>query len=126
MVQNRQLYRIEECRSIPGDCVLSIALEHLALRSTSEDLQYWSKREEGGQTGQNARRVAGDTVRGEEDASDGSCLSTPGHHPECESWANLKSISQRCHPILVALVWNLTKETMMLPLGCLQGGKQVN
>ena len=36
--------------------------------------------------------------------------------------ANLKSISHICHPILVAFVWELTKETIDLPLGCLQGG----
>ena len=43
--------------------------------------------------------------------------------------ANLKSISHRCHPILVAVVWDLTKETINLPLGCLHvvnhsGGNQ--
>jgi len=38
--------------------------------------------------------------------------------------AILKSISHRCHPIRVAFVWNLTKETIDLPLGCLQGGAQ--
>jgi len=37
--------------------------------------------------------------------------------------ANLKSISHRCHPILVAFVWELTEETIDLPLGCLQGGE---
>ena len=37
--------------------------------------------------------------------------------------ANLKSISHRCHPILVAFVWELTKETIDLPRGCLQGGR---
>ena len=65
----------------------------------------------------------------------------PGGNPE----ANFKSISHRCHPILVAFVWELTKggkglfinsqtrplhanegnlsqETIDLPLGCLQGG----
>ena len=36
--------------------------------------------------------------------------------------ANLKSISHRCHVFEVAFVWKLTKETMQLPLGCLQGG----
>ena len=36
--------------------------------------------------------------------------------------ANLKSISHTCHPILVAFVWELAKETIDLPLGCLQGG----
>ena len=34
----------------------------------------------------------------------------------------LSQISQRCHPILVAFEWGLTKETIYLPLGCLQGG----
>jgi hypothetical protein len=44
----------------------------------------------------------------------------PGGNPG----ANLKSISHRCHPILVACVWELTRETITLPitLGCLQGG----
>ena len=32
------------------------------------------------------------------------------------------SISHRCHLFEVAFVWELTKETMHLPLGCLQGG----
>ena len=43
-------------------------------------------------------------------------------HPGGNLGANLKSISHRCHPILVAFVWELTKETVHLPLGCLQGG----
>jgi len=43
-------------------------------------------------------------------------------HPGGNPGANLKSISHRCHPILVAFVWELTKETIHLPLGCLQGG----
>ena len=42
----------------------------------------------------------------------------PGGNPE----ANLKSISHSCHPILVVFVWKLTKETIHLPLGCLQVG----
>ena len=33
--------------------------------------------------------------------------------------ANLKSISHRCYPILVAFVRELAKETIDLPLGCL-------
>jgi len=36
--------------------------------------------------------------------------------------ANLKSISHRCHPILVAFVWELTAETIDFPIRCLQGG----
>ena len=44
------------------------------------------------------------------------------YHPEGNPGANLKSISHRCHLILVAFVWGLTKETASLPLGCLQGG----
>ena len=47
-----------------------------------------------------------------------STCTHPGGNPE----ANIKSISHRCHPILVAFVWELTKETIDLPLGCLQGG----
>ena len=43
-------------------------------------------------------------------------------HPGSNPGANLKSISHRCHPILVAFVWELTKETTHLPLGCLQSG----
>jgi len=37
--------------------------------------------------------------------------------------ANLKSISHRCHLFEVAFVWELTKETIHLPLGCLKGGE---
>ena len=44
------------------------------------------------------------------------------HHPGCNSGANRKSISHRCHPILVAFVKEWTEETINLPLGCLQGG----
>ena len=46
------------------------------------------------------------------------------HHPGSNPGENLKSISHRCHPILVAFVWELSKETIHLPLGCLQGGAQ--
>ena len=35
---------------------------------------------------------------------------------------NPGKISHRCHPILVAFVWELTKETIDLCLGCFQGG----
>jgi len=44
------------------------------------------------------------------------------HHPGGNSGANLKSISHRCYLFEVAFVWELTKETIGLPLGCLQGG----
>ena len=49
-----------------------------------------------------------------------------GFHPGGNPEANLKSVSHRCHPILVAFVWELTKETIELPLGCLQGGHLVH
>ena len=39
--------------------------------------------------------------------------------------ANLKSISHICHPILMAFVWELTKETIDVHLGCLQSGKGI-
>ena len=32
------------------------------------------------------------------------------------------SIAHRCYLFEVAFVWELTKETIVLPLGCLQGG----
>ena len=43
-------------------------------------------------------------------------------HPKVELRANLKSISHRCHLFDVAFVWVLTRETICLPPGCLQGG----
>ena len=35
--------------------------------------------------------------------------------------ANIESISFKYPPMVVAFVWELTKETIHLPLGCLQG-----
>ena len=46
--------------------------------------------------------------------------SSPGH-PGVELRANLRPISHRCHLLEVALVCELTQETIHLPLGCLQG-----
>ena len=43
-------------------------------------------------------------------------------HPGGNPGANLKSISRRCYLFQVAFVWELTKETIVLPLGCLKGG----
>ena len=43
-------------------------------------------------------------------------------HPGGNPGANLKSITHRCYLILVAFVWELTKETIYLPLGYLKGG----
>ena len=42
-------------------------------------------------------------------------------HPGDNPGANPKSISQRCPSILVEFAWELTKESIKLPLGCLQG-----
>ena len=42
------------------------------------------------------------------------------NHPGGNPGENVKSTTHRCHPILVAFVWELTKETINLPLGCLQ------
>ena len=39
--------------------------------------------------------------------------------------ANLESISHRCRLFEVAFVWDLTTETIHLPLGCLQLGTKV-
>ena len=33
-------------------------------------------------------------------------------------------LPHKCHPILVAFAWELTNETIYLPLGCLQGGEE--
>ena len=54
--------------------------------------------------------------------------STPvtSNHPGGNPWKNRKSISHRCHPILVAFVWELTQETINLPLDCLQGGVEAD
>jgi len=49
---------------------------------------------------------------------------TSESHPGGNPGQNLKSIPHRCHPILVAFVWELTTETIYLPLGCLQGGSR--
>ena len=43
-------------------------------------------------------------------------------HPGGNPGANLKSTSYRCYLFEVAFVWELTQETTVLPLGCLQGG----
>jgi len=43
-------------------------------------------------------------------------------HPGGNQGATLKSISHRCYLCEVAFVWELPKETVVLPLGCLQGG----
>ena len=44
------------------------------------------------------------------------------YHPGGNPGGNLQSISHRCHLREVAFVWELTKQTIDLPLGCLQGG----
>jgi len=43
-------------------------------------------------------------------------------HPGVELRANLESIFRRRFLFEEAFVWQLTKETIHLPLGCLQGG----
>ena len=45
------------------------------------------------------------------------------HHPGGNPGANLKSISHRCFLREVACEWELTKETIYLTLGRLQGGE---
>jgi len=44
-------------------------------------------------------------------------------HPGGNPGANLQSISHRCYLFEVAFARELTKETIGLPLGCLQGGE---
>jgi hypothetical protein len=44
-------------------------------------------------------------------------------HPGVESRAILKSTSHRCYLFEVAFPWELSKDTIHSPLGCLQGGE---
>ena len=44
------------------------------------------------------------------------------YHPGGTQGANLKSICHRCYLREVAFECELTKKTIYLPLGCLQGG----
>ena len=67
---------------------------------------------------------------------DGVGLRVEGHHSpaftdayskvkftlEATQGKTLRPISHRYHPILVSFVWELTTETIDLPMGCLQGG----
>ena len=46
------------------------------------------------------------------------------YHPGGNPGATLKSISNRCYLREVAFEWQLTKGTIYLPLGCLQGGTE--
>ena len=46
-----------------------------------------------------------------------------GSHPGVELRANLESISKRCYLFEVAFVWELSEETIHLPLIRLQGGE---
>ena len=48
-------------------------------------------------------------------------LETTSFHPGDNPGANLTSIPNRCYPILVAFVWELTKETIKFSLGCFCG-----
>ena len=45
-----------------------------------------------------------------------------GHPPWRQPGADLKSISHRCYLREVVFEWELTQETICLPLSCLQGG----
>ena len=47
-------------------------------------------------------------------------------HPGVELRTYLKPISHICYLCGVAFVWGLTKETIHLPLGCLQGDVQAS
>ena len=45
------------------------------------------------------------------------------NHPGGNSGSNFDSISHICHLWEVEFEWDLTDETIYLPLGCLQGGE---
>ena len=46
-------------------------------------------------------------------------------HPRGNPGANLESIFHRSYLRKVAFEWELTQQTIYLPLGCLQGGQKV-
>ena len=48
------------------------------------------------------------------------------NHLEGNPGENLESISYRCYLFEIALVWELTEETIVLHLGCLQGGEDLD
>ena len=59
-------------------------------------------------------------------SAQGACaLACKENHPGGNPGANLKSISHRCYLREVAFEWELTRETIYLPLGCLQGGSSL-
>ena len=45
-----------------------------------------------------------------------------GNHPGGDPGINLRSVSHRCYLVEVTFVSELTKETIVLPLGFLRGG----
>ena len=49
----------------------------------------------------------------------------PSPHPGGNPGANLEPTSHRCHLFEVAFVWGLTKQIMLWPLGCFQGGSEL-
>ena len=59
---------------------------------------------------------------GRESAASPPRYSKLAAHPGVELRANLKSISHKCHLFEVSFIWELTKDTVHLPLGCLKGG----
>ena len=62
-------------------------------------------------------------LRRNEDVTLDVRLPCPSSHPGGNPGANLKSTSLRCYLFEVAFVWKLTNETIVLPLGCLQGSQ---
>ena len=85
-------------------------------------------RDSGGQSGPlravhlSRHKWPGGLVDKDPDGGESPTSGRPLSHPGVELWANLKSSSHRCHLFEVAFVWELTKETIRLPLGCIQGG----
>jgi hypothetical protein len=55
--------------------------------------------------------------------------SSRGHRNEATLRATqgqiFKSISHRCYLFEVAFAWELTSETIVLPVGCIQGGEEI-
>ena len=68
------------------------------------------------------RNLSAQEIAGDSRVVIGESLHLGSSHPGGNPVANLKSISHRCYLFEVAFVWELTEETIDLPLGCLQGG----
>ena len=112
-------------KTVPSATNSSLALSHSvdSLLAECEDVDFWQSE---GMLVVRPRRIPtfgkrppaqGRLVR----AAPSAANSSLALHPGGSLGSNLKSISHRCYLFEVAFVWDMTEETIVLPLGC-QGG----